>query len=77
MTTRATLTALTTLSNPTKLTDLTTLTISTDQKKYQEDKCRIRIAYFALFAVGDLGVSSRSGWWHDGSPHRLFHPQQR
>ena len=45
-----TLTTLTILSNPTKLTNRTTLTISTDQKNYQEDKRRIRMAYFVLFS---------------------------
>ena len=36
---------------PFTLTSRTTLTISTDPKKYEEDKCRIHIVYFVLFVL--------------------------
>ena len=53
------LTTRTILSTPTKLTNLTTLTISTDQKNYEEDKCRIRIVYLHFF----LPLLSQSPAW--------------
>ena len=47
-TTQITLTTMTILIT---LRTLTNLTILTDQKNYQDDKCRIRIDYFVMFAL--------------------------